>query len=191
MYGCESWTIKKAEHWRILNAFEIMVLEKALSPLDSKEIKSVHPKGNQSWIFIGRTDAEAETPVLSPDVEELTHLKRLWCWERLSAEGEGDDRGWDGSMASPTLWTWVWVNSESWWWTGRPGMLQSMGSQRVGHNWATELNIITKSSTQDNSIKFEYIRSCIVQLNNNGTITVKLPGCVGINHVTNTLWLKF
>ena len=69
MYGCESWTIKKAEHWRILNAFEIMVLEKSLSPLDSKEIKSVHPKGNQSWIFIGRTDAEAETPVLWPDAK--------------------------------------------------------------------------------------------------------------------------
>ena len=72
--------------------------------------------------------------------EELTHLKRPWCWERLRAGGEGDDRGWDGWMASPTQWTWVWVNSWSWWWTGRPGVLQSMGSQRVGHNWATELN---------------------------------------------------
>ena len=72
--------------------------------------------------------------------EELTHLKRPWCWERLKAGGEGDDQGWDGWMASLTRWTWVWVNSRSWWWTGRPGMLQSMGSQRVGHNWATELN---------------------------------------------------
>ena len=63
-----------------------------------------------------------------------------WCWERLKAGGEGDDRGWDGWMASPTQWTWVWVNSGSWWWTGRPGMLQSMGSQRVRHDWATELN---------------------------------------------------
>ena len=72
--------------------------------------------------------------------EELTHWKRPWCWERLKAGGEGDDRGWDGWMASPTQWTWVWVNSGSWWWTERPGMLQSMGSQEVGHNWATELN---------------------------------------------------
>ena len=72
--------------------------------------------------------------------EELTHVKRPWCWERLKAGGEGDDRGWDGWMASPTQWTWVWVNSGSWWWTGRPGMLQSMGLQRVEHNWATELN---------------------------------------------------
>ena len=72
--------------------------------------------------------------------EELTHLKRPWCWERLRAGGEGDNRGWDGWMASPTRWTWVWVDSGSWWWTGRPGVLQFMGSQRVGHDWATELN---------------------------------------------------
>ena len=70
----------------------------------------------------------------------LTHLKRPWCWGRLKVGGEGDDRGWDGWMASLTEWKWVWVNPGSWWWTGRPGMLQSMGSQRVGHNWATELN---------------------------------------------------
>ena len=72
--------------------------------------------------------------------EELTHWKRLWCWEGLGAGGEGDDRGWDGWMASLTLWTWVWVIYGSWWWTGRPGVLQFMGSQRVGHDWATELN---------------------------------------------------
>ena len=75
---------------------------------------------------------------LATSCEELTHWKRLWCWERLGAGGEGDDRGWDGP--SPPQWTWVWVNSGSWWWTGRPGMLQFMGSQRVRHDWATELN---------------------------------------------------
>ena len=68
------------------------------------------------------------------------HLKRPWCWERLRAGGEGDDRGWDGWMASLTQWTWVWVNSRSWWWVGRPGVLLFMGLQRVGHDWATELN---------------------------------------------------
>ena len=73
-------------------------------------------------------------------MEELTHWKRPWCWERLKAGGEGNDRRWDGWMASQTLWTWVWVNSGSWWWTGKPGVLQSMGQQRVGHDWATELN---------------------------------------------------
>ena len=71
--------------------------------------------------------------------KELTHWKRLWCWEGLGAGGEGDDRGWDGWMASLTGWTWVWVNSWSWWWTGRPVELQFMRSQRVGHNWATDL----------------------------------------------------
>ena len=72
--------------------------------------------------------------------EELTHWKRPWCWERLKAGGEGDDRGWDGQMASLTLWIWVWVSSRSWWWAGKPGMLQSTGSQRVGHDWVTKLN---------------------------------------------------
>ena len=71
---------------------------------------------------------------------KLTHWKRLWCWERLKAGGEGGDRGWDGWMASPTQWTWVWASSRGWWWTGKLGVLQSMGSQRVGHDWATELN---------------------------------------------------
>ena len=72
--------------------------------------------------------------------KELTHWKRPWCWEGLGTGGEGDDRGWDGWMASPTQWTWVWVNSGSWWWTWWPGVLRFMGSQRVGHDWATELN---------------------------------------------------
>ena len=72
--------------------------------------------------------------------EELTHCKRPWCWERLKAGGEADDRGWDSWMASPTKWTWFWVNSGIWGWTGKPGMLQSMGSQRVRHDWVTELN---------------------------------------------------
>ena len=72
--------------------------------------------------------------------EELTYWKRPWCWERLKAGGEGDDRGWDGWMASPTPWTWVWASSGSWWWIRKTGMLQSMSSQRVEHDWETELN---------------------------------------------------
>ena len=77
---------------------------------------------------------------LATSCEELTHWKRPWCWEGLGAGGEGDDRGWDGWMASPTRWAWVWVNSGSWWWSGRPGVLRFMGSQRVGQDWVTELN---------------------------------------------------
>ena len=148
MYGCESWTIMKAEHRRI-DAFELWCWRSLLSPLDCKEIQQVHPKGDQSWVFIGRTDAEAETPILWPlDVKSWLIWKRPWCWERLRAEGDGDDRGWDGWMTSPTGWTWVWVDSRSWWGTGRPGMLWFMGSQRVGHNWATELNWTKECSTQ-------------------------------------------
>ena len=78
--------------------------------------------------------------------EKLTYLKRPWCWERLKAGGEGNNRGWDDWMTSPTQWTWVWVNSGSWWWTGRPGVLQSIGSQRVGHDWVTELKWILNIS---------------------------------------------
>ena len=82
-----------------------------------------------------------KTPILwPPDNKELTHWKRPWCWERLKVGGEGDNRGWDGWLVPPIWWTWVWVSSGSWWWTGKPGVLQSMGSQRVGHNWVTELN---------------------------------------------------
>ena len=97
-------------------------------------MKSVNPKGNQSWIFIGRTDAEAEAPILWPP----NHWKRPWCWERLKAGGEGDDRGWGGWMVSLTQWTWVWGSSGRWWWIVKPGVLQSVGSQRVRPNWATE-----------------------------------------------------
>ena len=86
--------------------------------------------------------------VLATSCEELPHWKRRWCWKGLGVGGEGDDRGWDGWMASPTRWTRVWVNSRSWWWTGRPGVLQFMGSQRVRHNWATELNWITQGSSK-------------------------------------------
>ena len=115
-------------------------LENLESPLDSKEIQQVHPKGNQSLIFIGRTDVETESTILwLPDVKNWLIWKdpdagKDWMWEEKAMTG------WDSWMASLTQWMWVWVNSRSWWWTGRPGMLQPMGSQRVGHDWVTELN---------------------------------------------------
>ena len=134
------WELDYKKSWVPKNwCFWTVVLEKTLeSPLDCK-IKPVNPKGDQSWIFIGRTDAEAEALILGlPKCKELTYWKRPWCWERLKVGGEGDNRGWDGCMSSPTQWTWVWVNSGSWWWTGRSALLQSMGLQRVGHDWVTE-----------------------------------------------------
>ena len=126
------WELDYKESWVQKNwCFWTVVLEKTLeSPLDCKEIQSVHSEGDQPWDFFGGNDAKAETPVLwPPDAKNWTHLKTPWCWERLKVGGEGDDRGWDGWMASLTWWTWVWLNSGSWWWTGRPGVLQFMVSQ--------------------------------------------------------------
>ena len=130
------WELDFKENWAQKNwCFWTMVLKKNLeSPLNYKEIQPVHPKGDQSWVFIGRTDVETETPILwLPDAKS-------WLSWKERAGGEGEDRGWDGWMASLTRWTRVSVNSGSWWWTGKPGVLQFMGSQRVGHDWATELN---------------------------------------------------
>ena len=101
------------------------------SPFWRRSVLGVHWK-DWCWSWNSNT--------LATSCEELTHWKRPWCWEGLQAGGEGDDRGWDGWMASLTWWAWVWINSRSLWWTGRPGMLQFRGSQRVGHDWATELN---------------------------------------------------
>ena len=136
------WDLDCEKRWALKNwCFWTVVLEKTLeSSLDCKEIQPVHPKGDQSWVFLGRSDAKAETPILWSPHEKSWLIGKDWCWEGLGAGGEGDDRGWDGLMASRTRWTWVWVNSGSWWWTGRPGMLQFMGSQRIRHEWVTELN---------------------------------------------------
>ena len=137
MYECKSWAVRR------LSTKELML--------------SNHGVGEDSWESLGlQVDPSSQSlgksflnihwkdwcwgwnsNTLATWCEELSHWKRPWCWERLKVGGEGDDRGWDGWMASPTQWTWVWVNSRSWWWTGRPDVLQS---QRVRHNWATELN---------------------------------------------------
>ena len=133
MYGCESWTIKRAERRRI-DAFELwrpnQSILKEISPGYSLDI---HWK-DWCWSWNSNT--------LATWCEELTHWKTPWCWERLKVGGEGDNRGWDGWMASPTQWIWVWASSGSCWWPGKLDMLQSIGSQRVGHNCMTELNWI-------------------------------------------------
>ena len=121
------------------------MLEKTFeSPLDCKEIQPVHPKGDQSWVFIGKTDAEAETPILWPP-----HAKSWLIWKAPDVgkdwrqEEKGTTENEMAGMASLTRWTWVWVSSRSWWWTGKLGVLQSMGSQSVGHNWVTELRYLS------------------------------------------------
>ena len=132
------WDLDYEESWAPKNwCFWTVVLEKTLeSLLDCKEVQPVHSEGDHPWVFFGGNDAEAETPIVWPPQAKSWHGKRpwSWCWEGLGAGREGDDRGWDGWMASLTPWMWIWVNSGRWWWTGRPGVLQFMGSQRVGHD---------------------------------------------------------
>ena len=144
MYGCEIWTIKKAERRRI-DAFELWCWRRLESTLDWREIQSVYPKGNQSWIFIGKTDVETETPILwPPDLKSWFIWKdpdagKDWRWEKKGMT-EDEIVGWHHRLNGH----WVWVNSGSWWWTGRLGVLQSMGSQRVRHDYANELNWIDR-----------------------------------------------
>ena len=136
----KSWVLKNWCFWTV-------VLEKTLaflrlqgdptSPFLRESVLNIHWK-DWCWGWNSNT--------LATWCEELTHLKRPWCWERLKVGGEGDDRGWGDWMASLTQWTWAWVSFRSWWWTGRPDMLQSMGLQRVGHDWATELNWMSPSN---------------------------------------------
>ena len=140
MYGCESWTIKKVEHRRI-DAFELWCWRRLLRvPWTARKsnqsiLKEISPEYHwKDWCWSWNSNT------LATWFEELTHWKRPWYWERLKAGGEGDDRGWDGWMASLTGWMWVWVSSGSWWGTGKTGMMQSMRLQRVRHDWATELN---------------------------------------------------
>ena len=135
MYGCESWTIKKAEQWRT-DTFELWGWRRFLTvPWNARRSnQSILKEISPGYSLEGLT-LKLKLQTLATWWKELTHLKRPWCWERLMVGGEGDNRGWDGWKASPTQWTWVWVDSGSWWWTGRPGVLQSMRSQRVRHDW--------------------------------------------------------
>ena len=135
----ESRIIKKAECWRI-DAFELWCWRRFL------RVPWTARRSNQSILKEVSPGCSLEGLLLKLKLQyfghlmgRLTHWKRSWCWERLKA-GEGDNRGWDGWMALPTWWAWVWASSRCWWWTGKPGVLQSMGSQRVGHDWAAELN---------------------------------------------------
>ena len=140
MYGCESCTIKKDEHRRI-DAFELWCWRRLLS------VPWTTRRSNQSIIKEISPGCSLKGLMLKLKLQYFGHLmrradsfERPWCWGKLRVGGDGDDRGWDDWMASLTRWTWVWATSRSWWCTGRPGVLHSVGSQRVRHNWATELN---------------------------------------------------
>ena len=140
MYGCQSWTIKKAEHQR-KDGFKLWCWRRLLrvpwtARWSNKSIlKEISPEYSLEELML-----RVKLQYIGHLMRRVNSLKRPWCWERLKAGGEGDDRGQDGWMTSLTQWTWVWASSVSWWWTEKPGLLQSMGSQRVRHDWVTELN---------------------------------------------------
>ena len=157
MYECESWTIKKAE-CRRMDTFELWCWRRLLRvPWTAKS-------SNQSILREISTEYSLERLMLKLKLQYFghwmppTHWKRPWCWQRLKARGEGDERGWDGWMASPTQWTWVWASFGSWRWTGKPSVLQSMRSQRVRHDWATEL--ISSQSCQQKVLSYIFFIFC-------------------------------
>ena len=140
--GCTEQVVDEEQGWHrtqfsICHQPSVHSLE---SPLDSTEIKQINPKGNQHNIYWKDWCWNWSSTTSTTWCKEPTHWKRPWCWAKLKVGGDGDGRRWDGWIASPTWWTWVWIGSGSWWWTEKSGMLQSMGTQRAGHDWATELN---------------------------------------------------
>ena len=174
IYGCEIWTTKKAEHQRIV-AFELLCWRRLLrvpwTARRSKQsiLKVISPKYSLEGLML---KLKLHTSALS--CEELTLCQRPWCWERLKAGGERDDRGWDGWMASLTQWTRVWASSKCWWWTGRPHVLHSMGLQRVGHDWATELNLSPQNHVMKAFYTNKYWFLCITNFNSQCVVTYNL-----------------
>ena len=130
----ESWVLKDWCFWTVVSG-RLLRVPCTARRSNQSILKQISPEYSLEGLLL-----KLKLQYFGHGCEELTHLKRLWCWERLKAGGEGDDREWHGWMASPTQWTWVWVGSGSWWWAGRPGLLQSMGLQRVRHKWVTEMN---------------------------------------------------
>ena len=175
MYGCESWTIKKAEHWRT-DALEL-VLKSLENPLDCKEIQQVHPKGNQS--FIGRCSLEGlmlrlKLLYFSHLMQRVDSLEKTLMLGGIGAGGEGDDRGWDGWMASPTRWTWVWVNSRNWWWEAWRAAIHGVAKSRTQLSEWTELNwgMWNLNSTVKNLTCTPYVERCSL----NHWVTREIPG---------------
>ena len=174
MYGCESWIIKKAECQRI-DSFELWCWRRLLRILWPAR------RSNQSILKEISSEYSLEGLMLKLKLQYFGYLMgrtvslvRPWCWERLKAGGEGDDSGWDGWMASPTWWMQVWVNSRSWWWTGRPGVLLFMGWQRVGHDWTTELNWTEDKVEGRLAKKDSYFRETgLIQMNRSVCVKVE------------------
>ena len=188
MYGCESWTLKKAEHQKI-DAFELWCWRRLLRVLWTERrsnqsiLKEIIPEYSLEGLML-----KLKLQYFGHLSKELTEWKRPWCWERLKAGGEEEDRWWDGWMASLTWWTWVWASSRSWWKTGKPGVLQSMGSQRVRHERVTELNWYSQMSKISNVYFYNQkvnLKKCIIKMIKK---IQKPKKCLDIRATGHTSW---
>ena len=172
VYGCESWTIKKAQYQRI-HAFELWCWKRLLRvPWTARRSNQSIQKEISLEYSLEGLMLKLKLQYLATWCEEPTHWKRPWCWEKLKAGGEGDDRGWDGWMASPIWWTWIWVSSRSWWWTGKPGVL---------------LHGVTKSWTRLND--WTEPRKIYQSLHNGHPRVRKLACGSQITHLYGKAWL--
>ena len=161
------WDLDHKESWVPENwCFWTVVVKTPESLLDCKEIQPVHPKGDQSWVFIGRIDAEAETPILGHLIQRTESLEKSQMLGRLKVGGEGDDRGWDGWMASLTQWTWVWASSGSWWWTGRPGMAAVHGAAK-NLSWLSDWTELKSFSLQYFTVLIITLYTCFIRFHPN------------------------
>ena len=186
-----SWTVKKAERRRI-DAFELWCWRRLLRvPWTARRSNQSILKKISPGISLEGMMLKLKLQYFGTSCKELAHWKRLWCWEGLGA-GEGDNRGWDGWMASLTRWMWVWVNSGSWWWTGKPARLQFMGSQRVRHDWATELNMCyfpMRDANMPLSVTFLCMQlSPIQQFIDTFLTPILYPDLRGIRRIKNMAW---
>ena len=182
MYGYESWIIKKAEHQRI-DALELWCWRRLLRvPWTTRRSKQSILKEIIPEYSLERLTLKLKFQYFDYLMWRITHWKRPWCWERLKARGQEDSRGWDCWMESPTWWTWVWASSRSWWWTGKPDMLQSMGSQRVRHDWATELNWLLVN--RNTVFLYFHLVSCSPLLLNWISSSNSFVGSIGLKKTT-------
>ena len=162
MYGYESWTVKKAERWRI-DAFELWCWRRLFSvPCTARSSNLFILKGINPGCSLEGMMPKLKLQYFGHLMRRVDSLEKTLMLGGIGGRRRRDDRGWDGWMASLTQWMWVWVNSGSWWWTGRPGVLQFMGSQRVGHDWTTELNWTHLYSCLQHK-QFYVLRKCDLQ----------------------------
>ena len=192
MCGCESWTIKKAECQR-MDAFELWCWRRLLRvPWTARTSNQSIPKEITPEYSLGGLMLKLKLQYFGHLMQRTDSMEKTWCWERWKAGGEGDNRGWDGWMASPTRLTWVWASSGSWWWTEKSGVLQSRGSQRVRHDWAIELRHCTSDTliyffSSNHVMIFNF--SLLVFMIYRPLLQLNSPSWIFFSTFTNNTWI--